>query len=148
MSKKAKIIISSIIITILSLGIFIGVFAYYEFYGQYSAILNIDGTIKLDAFDVLYPEMRGHKVNDESTYGTTPENPYVIDNVTRLNNLIRLNNSGKLARSKAKAGVDKYYFCLEFDEQELEQVLNLQNEGVFSSIGNNEYPFSDELSGI
>ncbi len=148
MSKKAKIIISSVIITILSLGIFIGVFAYYEFYGQYSAILNIDGTIKLDAFDVLYPEMRGHKVNDESTYGTTPENPYVIDNVTRLNNLIRLNNSGKLARSKAKAGVDKYYFCLEFDEQELEQVLNLQNEGVFSSIGNNEYPFSDELSGI
>ena len=109
MSKRFKIILAIVITFILCLATGIGVLAYYEFYGQYSAILNVDGTIKLDAFDVLYQDLRSDKDSlNKNTYGTTPENPYVIDNVTRLKNLIRLNNSGKLSRSKAKEDVEKY----------------------------------------
>ena len=123
MKKTKKIILISILSFVFIVGLAIGVFAYYEYYGQYASILNIDGTIKLDAFDVLYPELREDTENDSKTYGCTPENPYVIDSVLRLRNLIRLNNSGKLQRAKEKNNVEKYYFCLEFDEQELAQVL-------------------------
>ena len=149
MKKSKKIILISILSFVFMIFITIGVFAYYEYYGQYASILNIDGTIKLDAFDVLYPELREDlDSNSDKTYGCTPENPYVIDNVLRLKNLIRLNNSGKLQRSKEKDGVDKYYFCLQFDAEDIPQVLNLLNEGEFQSIGNNQYPFVDELSGV
>ena len=58
MKKSIKIILISLISFIAILGITIGVLAYYEYYGQYASILNVDGTIKLDAFDVLYPELR------------------------------------------------------------------------------------------
>ncbi len=149
MNKKKKIIISTIITIVIVLVSFIGVFAYYEYYGQYASILNVDGTIKLDAFDVLYPDLREDlDSNNEKTYGCTPDNPYVIDSVTRLQNLIRLNNNGKLLRAKEKSGADKFYFCLQFDAEEIPQILNLASEGEFSSIGNNEYPFIDELSGV
>lgn len=148
MNKKKKIIIASIISIFVALISFVGVFAYYEYYGQYASILNIDGTIKLDAFDVLYPTLKNDLDGSKKTYGCTPENPYVIDNVTRLRNLIRLNNSGKLERAKQKNNVDKYYFCLQFDAQEVPQILNLLNEGEFDTLGNNEYPFVDELSGV
>lgn len=117
--------------------------AYYEYRGQYTSILNFNGTIKLDAFDVLYPELRSEK-----SYGNTPENPYVVDNIIRLQNLIKLNNDGKLKNSKKSQGVSKYYFCLDFDNDELPQVLDLVNAGLFESIGNNEHPFEDELAGI
>ena len=143
MKRRTKIIIASIISFVLFLVVGISIYAYYEYYGQYRTVLNIDGTIKLDAFDVLYPELR-----KDSSYGKTPDNPYVIDNVTRLKNLIKLNNAGKLEKSKAKDNVDKYYFCLQFDCQEVQQVLNLSSEGDFESIGNNEYPFVDELAGV
>lgn len=143
MKRRTKIIIASIISFVLFLVVGISIYAYYEYYGQYRTVLNIDGTIKLDAFDVLYPELR-----KDSSYGKTPDNPYVIDNVTRLKNLIKLNNAGKLEKSKLKDGVDKYYFCLQFDCQEVQQVLNLSSEGDFESIGNNEYPFVDELAGV
>ena len=126
MKKSIKIILISLISFIAILGITIGVLAYYEYYGQYASILNVDGTIKLDAFDVLYPELRDDKDSlNNKTYGCTPENPYVIDNVTRLKNLIRLNNSGKLKKAKDKDNISKYYFCLQFDAQEVPQVLNL-----------------------
>ena len=149
MKKRTRIILISILSFIFLLGVGIGIYAYYEYYGQYSNILNIDGTIKLDAFDVLYPDLREDKdSNGKKTYGRTPENPYVIDSALRLKNLIRLNNSGKLKKSKEKDGIDKYYFCLQFDAQEIAQVLDLSAEGEFSSIGNNEYPFIDELSGV
>ena len=142
---KKSLLIPKIIISILLFLVFItiGTFAYYEYYGKYKTVLNVNGTIKLDAFDVLYADLR-----EDPSYGITPENPYVVDNVARLQNLILLNNSGKLKQYKVKYGVDRLYFCLEFDEQDIPQILNLENSGVFNSIGNNEYPFEDELSGI
>ena len=143
MKKVMTLLKVAFVIFTLFVLITVGTFAYYEYYGKYSSIINIDGTIKLDAFDVLYPELR-----EDHTYGVTPENPYVIDNVARLQNLIQLNNAGKLRRYKAKENIEKFYFCLEFDAQEIPQVLNLLNEGLFDSIGNNDYPFEDELAGI
>ncbi len=143
MNKKAKIIIFTFISFFVLISSIIAGYAYYEYYGQYSTIVNFNGTIKVDAFDYLYLNLR-----NDSTYGTTPENPYVIDNVTRLQNLIKLNNSGRLKNLKENQGIEKFYFCLEFDEQDVAQVLNLAEEGEFSSIGCNEYPFEDELSGV
>ncbi len=143
MKKPKRKIFIIITLLVLLLGSFLG-YAYYEYYGQYSSILNIDGTIKVDAFDCLYPSIR----NSANGYGTTPENPYVIDNETRLQNLIKLNNSGKLKKSKNSAGVENYYFCLQFDGQTQEQILNLASSGSLDSIGTNDYPFEDELSGI
>ena len=138
-----KRIIIAIVSVLLTLLLVVAVLAYYEYYGQYSGIINLDGSIRLDAFGVLYEELRG-----DTGYGTTPENPFVISNIRHFQNLIKLNNSGRLSRYKQQQEVEKYYFCLEFDEQTLPQVLNLSSEGIFSTIGNNEYPFEDELSGI
>ena len=143
MKKVMTLLKVAVVIFTLFVVITVGTFAYYEYYGKYSSIININGTIKLDAFDVLYPDLR-----EDHTYGVTPENPYVIDNVARLQNLIQLNNAGKLKKYKNTLGVDKFYFCLEFDSQDIPQVLNLLNEGLFDPIGNNEYPFEDELAGI
>lgn len=143
MKKVMTLLKVAVVIFTLFVVITVGTFAYYEYYGKYSSIININGTIKLDAFDVLYPALR-----EDHTYGVTPENPYVIDNVARLQNLIQLNNAGKLKKYKNTLGVDKFYFCLEFDSQDIPQVLNLLNEGLFDPIGNNEYPFEDELAGI
>ena len=139
-----KILLGSLICLICLVLLTVGILAYYEYYGQYSSIITLNGQIRLDAFDVLYEEFRSSALG----YGTTPENPYVIDSVRRLQNLIKLNNSGKLKQYKQTHGVEKYYFCLEFDQTELPQVLNLLDEGLFSTIGNNQYPFEDELSGI
>ncbi len=143
MRKIYKSIFAKILFIVLVLISVIGVHAYYEYEGSYRALIDINGTIKLDAFDVLYPSLRD--INNKG-YGITPENPYVIDSARRLQNLIFLNNSGRLKQSKKEG--QKYYFCLQFDETELKQVLNLANQGKLSSIGNYEYPFEDELSGI
>lgn len=141
---KKVVKIASILIVIL-LSLTITVFAYYQYFGKYAAVMTINGKIKVDAFDVLYDDIRSNKEGID--YGTSPENPFVIDSEKRLNNLILLNNTGRLAQSKEKSGIDKYYFCLEFDEEELPQVLNLLNK-EFSSIGTNEFEFEDELAGI
>ena len=149
MKKVFTLIKIALVVLALFFSVTVATYAYYEYYGKYSNVINITGTIKLDAFDVLYPTLR-----EDGTYGITPENPYVIDNVARLQNLIQLNNSGKLKKYKEdyykKYGItiDKFYFCLEFDAQQIPQILDLANEGLFESVGNNDYPFEDELAGI
>lgn len=122
----------------------IGAYAYYEYYGKYSALIQVNGVIRLDAFGALDDDYRG-TVNG---YGITPENPFIVDTNVRMNNLIVLNNDGKLLDAKdVYGGVDKFYFAFNFTEQETPQVLDLTGV-VQTSVGNNDYPFVDDLTGL
>ncbi len=133
------------IVTLVPLGL-----AFYEYAGRYDALINVDGTINQNAFGVLNDEKYR---SDNYGYGTTPENPFVVDGLDRLHNLIRLNNSGRLIGSKKSKDnpslydTEQYYFVLDFTEEELPQVLNLSGI-VIESVGNNDYPFVDRLTGL
>ena len=142
MKKKRSIIVITIILTILLLAI--SAYAYYEYYGKYSALIQINGVIRLDAFGALDDEYRGV----ENGYGTTPENPFIVDSKERMNNLIVLNNDGRLLDAKAVyGGAEKFYFAFDFTEQPTPQVLDLTGV-VQNPVGNNEYPFIDDLTGL
>jgi len=129
-------------VLLLCLALCAAAFAYYTYRGQYAGILTVNGEVRLDAFDVLYEDMR-----NQAGYGTTPENPFVIDNVSRWNNLIKLNNEGKLVSSKTASGATHYYFCLEFNTETM-QLLDLADEGSFAPVGTVSYPFMDDLAGV
>ncbi len=121
--------------------------AYFEYIANYDVLINGDGTINQNAFGVLNSESYR---DPQYNYGTSPENPFVIDNLDRLYNLIRLNNTGRLVKSKKSGDVyeiPQYYFVLDFTKEKLPQVLNL-NGIVTASVGNNEFPFVDKLSGL
>ena len=142
MKKKRSIIVITIILTILLLAI--SAYAYYEYYGKYSALIQINGVIRLDAFGALDDEYR----RVENGYGTTPENPFIVDSKERMNNLIVLNNDGRLLDAKAVyGGAEKFYFAFDFTEQPTPQVLDLTGV-VQNPVGNNEYPFIDDLTGL
>ncbi|MFA7673040.1 MAG: hypothetical protein WCY62_04215 [Clostridia bacterium] len=142
MKKKRSFLIFIIIMAVLTVAI--GAYAYYEYYGKYSALIQIDGVIRLDAFGALDDDYRG----TENGYGITPENPFIVDTKVRMNNLIVLNNDGKLLTAKEVYGnVDKFYFAFDFTEQETPQVLDMTGV-VQTSVGNNDYPFVDDLSGM
>jgi hypothetical protein len=142
MRKKRNIVIVSIILAVLLL--VIGAYAYYEYYGKYSALIQVNGVIMLDAFGALDDEYRG----TENGYGITPENPFIVDSKERMNNLVVLNNSGRLLDAKGVyGGADKFYFAFDFTEQPVPQVLNLT--GITQSpIGSNQFPFIDDLTGL
>src|SRR5574344_768628 len=111
MKKKRSVVVISIILAVLLLAI--GAYAYYEYYGKYSALIQINGVIRLDAFGALDDEYRG----TENGYGTTPENPFIIDSKERMNNLIVLNNDGRLLAAKeVYGGAEKFYFAFDFTE--------------------------------
>ncbi len=121
--------------------------AYFEYVAKYDVLINGDGSINQNAFGVLNSE---DYRTPEYGYGTTPGNPFVVDSLDRLYNLIKLNNNGRLISSKISNGIYKisqYYFVLDFTEEALPQVLNL-NGIITESVGNNEYPFVDQLSGL
>ncbi len=142
MNKKRSILIFTIILIILALAY--GVYAYYEYYGKYSAIVHTNGTIRFDAFGYLEEDFRD--IEDDG-YGVSPENPFIIDNEIRMNNLIVLNNEGFLESAKTVYGTDKFYFALNFADEETPQILDLT--GITqSSVGNNDYPFVDNLTGL
>nr|HPJ75206.1 hypothetical protein [Clostridia bacterium] len=142
MKEKRSILVITIILTILLLAI--SAYAYYEYYGKYSALIQINGVIRLDAFGALDDEYRG----EENGYGTTPENPFIVDSKERMNNLIVLNNDGRLLDAKAVyGGAEKFYFAFDFTEQPTPQVLDLTGV-VQNPVGNNEYPFIDDLTGL
>lgn len=141
MRKKRITVIISVILAALLLAI--GVYAYYEYYGKYSALIQVNGVIRLNAFAALDEEYR----EPQYGYGVTPENPFVIDNQDRMNNLIVLNNGGKLLSAKEAYGADKFYFAFNFTEQPTPQVLSLS--GITQEpVGNNDYPFIDNLTGL
>ena len=141
MRKKRITVIISVILAALLIAI--SVYAYYEYYGKYSALIQVNGVIRLNAFAALDEEYR----EPQYGYGVTPENPFVIDNQDRMNNLIVLNNGGKLLSAKEVYGADKFYFAFNFTGQPTPQVLSLS--GITQEpIGNNDYPFIDNLTGL
>lgn len=142
--KRSRLILLICIISAMILMIPLG-WAYYEYIGQYGMLLNINGTINQNAFGVLNGE--DYRSSDDYPYGTTPENPFVIETIDHLYNLIRLNNGGRFDASKEKEGVDQYYFVLNFTEQPTPQVLDLAGAAV-ESVGNNDCLFIERLSGM
>ncbi|MGI6167679.1 MAG: hypothetical protein ACOYIA_06060, partial [Eubacteriales bacterium] len=142
--RKWLLLICAVLVVVIAIPVG---WAYYEYVGKYRLLINGDGTINQNAFGVLNGETYRQS---EYGYGTTPENPFVIDSIERLNNLIRLNNTGRLLRSKLEGEnykAPQYYFVFDFTKEELAQVLDLDGRTI-SSIGNNDYPFIDELSGL
>lgn len=122
--------------------------AYFEYSANRDVLINGDGSINQNAFGVL----NDVSYRDDPGYGTTPENPFTIDNIDHLYNLIKLNNDGRLLKAKknpetGKYDVPQYYFVLNFTSQDLPQVLDLDGI-VIPSVGNNDYPFIDRLSGL
>ena len=143
MKRKSKIIL--IICAVLAVLVLIPAgFAWYEYRGQYRLLINGDGTINQNAFGVLNGE---EYRAPEYGYGTTPGNPFVVDSYERLLNLIKLNNGGRLEKSKKRDGSSQYYFVLNFTGEETPQVLDLSG-AVIASVGNNQYPFVDHISGL
>ncbi|MDD4125078.1 MAG: hypothetical protein PHW77_05060, partial [Eubacteriales bacterium] len=121
--------------------------AYFEYLAKHDVLINGDGSINQNAFGVLNGE---EYRASEYGYGTTPENPFTIDNIDHLYNLIKLNNSGRMINAKMNGEVyenPQYYFVLNFTGQDLPQVLNL-NGITIPSVGNNDYPFIDQFSGL
>lgn len=121
--------------------------SYFEYLAKYGVLINGDGSINQNAFGVLNDDAyRG----GEYGYGVTPENPFVIENINHLYNLIKLNNTGRMLDSKIRNGVyeiPQYYFVLNFTAQPLPQVLDLAGAET-ASVGNNAYPFIDRFSGL
>lgn len=148
--KKSRLLLLICVTLLIIMMIPLG-WAYYEYIGKYSLLINSDGTINQNAFGVLNDEMyRDADYYGDYPYGTSPENPFVVDNLDRLYNLIKLNNSGKLENSKISNSVykiGKYYFVLDFTGEVLPQVLDLTGVTI-ESVGNNEHPFIDDLSGL
>ena len=64
MKKVFTLIKIALVVLALFFSVTVATYAYYEYYGKYSNVINITGTIKLDAFDVLYPTLR-----EDDTYG-------------------------------------------------------------------------------
>lgn len=143
-NKKITALIGGLLALVLMLPVGL---AFFEYFGENDLLIDVNGKINQNAFDVLNSE--DYRA-EEFGYGTTPENPFVINNLDRLYNLIRLTNTGKIKSSKIAGGVfevDQYYFVLNFTKEPTPQVLDLDGT-VIESVGNNDYPFVDTLSGL
>lgn len=144
---KSRLFLTIISLVLCALLLVPFAFSFFEYAGDLLLSFNVDGRINQNAFDVLNSD--DYRA-DQYGYGTTPENPFVINNLDRLGNLIRLNNTGRLDASKIKDGtyqIGQYYFVLNFTEEELPQVLDLAGIPI-ESVGNNDHPFTDVLSGL